>query len=356
MKTLNLKRPPKHQEVSRLIRLAIMNREFKSGDKIPSENDLVTAYGISRPTVREAVSTLVSEGLLAKHHGKGCFVQDRKINDLAFVICGRNYADPLFSMILKGAQSRISELKGRLIFHDCKNSNDISRLEEGFYGNGAVKGIIATGILRLKHLNKLMEINRNLVLVGDIVSRKRTPDIVTRIVSDNYDASVCAVNHLIRLGHRNIAHVTGDLNRIWFIEPYEAYKRCLGENGMKLNPEYLIECEEEGVEYGKNALEKLAGLRHRPTAIFCANDRFAWGVAAKAREYRMRIPEDISVIGMGDLSIGDSQDFLTTMRCYPEKSGYLAVDKIYEGVCGKTEKIVIPMSLIERKSCAPPPS
>lgn len=61
------------------IKAAINNGSFKSGDLIPSENELKEKYNVSRMTVRQALNNLVNEGLLFRHQGKGTFVSNAKI-------------------------------------------------------------------------------------------------------------------------------------------------------------------------------------------------------------------------------------------------------------------------------------
>lgn len=69
---------PLYAQLQRIIRDAIINEIYKDGEKIPSENEFVEKYSITRTTIRKAISNLVNEGLLYKVHGKGTFVSLRK--------------------------------------------------------------------------------------------------------------------------------------------------------------------------------------------------------------------------------------------------------------------------------------
>ena len=66
---------PLYQQLMDDIKLDISNQKYRHGDKIPSETELAEIYNVSRITVRRAVSELCDEGYLAKHQGKGTFVQ-----------------------------------------------------------------------------------------------------------------------------------------------------------------------------------------------------------------------------------------------------------------------------------------
>lgn len=346
-------RLPKHKELRESLRAAILGGSFKAGDRLPSENELVARYGVSRPTVREALGALVQEGVLERFQGKGTFVSGTRtaIRDIGFVLCGRAYTDPLFSMTLKGAEARCRACGHRLLFSHCDRPEQMDAARHRLLDHGPVRGLVVSGILDLKWLVRFMDLHENTVLVGDVVGRARTPDIVRRIVSNNGDAAGEAMAYLLGLGHRRIAHITGDLNRVWFREPYEAYARALRDAGVDANPDWVVECADEGLDYGWEAANALLRLPERPTAIFASNDRFAWGAIRAIREAQLRVPEDVSVMGMNDLPLGDRRDFLTTMATDQEQMGALAVDQVIAGAAGQTDAVVVPMVLTARRSC-----
>ena len=349
-----LSRPLKHTQLRTIIRSDIASGKFKAGDRLPSENEMAVQYGVSRPTVREGIGALVQEGILERFQGKGTFVAsgNPEPRDIAFVLCGRDYTDPLFAMTLRGAEGRCQACGHRLVHSYCEKPEDLKSIEAWLRDHGPVRGLIVTGLLDLRWLMRFMDVQENLVLVGDVIGRERTPDVVLRIVSNNGEAAEEAMDHLLGLGHRRIAHITGDLKRVWFREPYEAYAGKLKERGIPADKNLLVECADEGLDYGYQATQQLLRLPKRPTAIFASNDRFAWGAIRAIREAQLRVPEDISVIGMNDLPLGDRRDFLTTMTLPQEQMGAIAVDRIIAGAAGITEQIVAPMVLTVRQSCA----
>lgn len=346
-----LNQPLKHKHLREVIRRAIATGEFKTGDRLPSENEMVARYGVSRPTVREAIASLVQEGLVDRQRGRGSFVgRAPATRDIGFVLCGRDYTDPLFSLTLKGVEERCSQLGYRLVYTRWADSAAIAPVESLIMDHGPVLGVIVTGILDLRSLMRLIDLHANTVLVGDVVSTQRTPNVVVRIVSNNYQAAREAVMYLIGRGHHRIAHITGNLQRCWFREPCEAYRACLREHAIPLDDDLLVECEEEGLDYGHQATRRLLALPSPPTAIFATNDRFAWGAIRAVREAGLRIPAQISVVGMNDLPLGDRADFLTTMAANQSQMGAIAVDRIVADASGQAEEIVVPMSLVVRQS------
>lgn len=112
-----------------------------------------------------------------------------------------------------------------------------------------------------------------------------------------------ATEHLIQAGCRTIAHIGGTristaLGRL------EGYRRTLAEHGLPVNAEYVAyvdKLDESADEAGYQAALKLLKLDPRPDGIFCFNDPVAIGVMKAILEAGIRIPEDIALVGCGNL-------------------------------------------------------
>lgn len=357
MNPVSLNRPPKHLELRETLRVALARGTYKPGERLPSEHEFVALYGVSRPTVREAIAALAQEGLVTRIQGRGTYAAraPAALRDVGFFLCGRTATDPLYSMTLRGAaaQCRASDL--RLVYEHFENTDAISALERLVLEQRTLRGIVVTGLVKLKWLLRLLELQPNVVLVGDLLDVDPTPPLVVQVLATGFGAEE-ALAHLLQLGHRRIAHVTGDLRRPWFRRPCEAYQRILQDNGVPPDPRLIAECVDEGLDFGHQATSGLLDLPQRPTALLAANDRFAWGAVRAIRERQLRIPEDISVIGAGDLPLGDRRDFLTTVRVDWPRMGAIAVERVLANVGGQTDQVRIPIRLVVRKSCAPPPA
>ncbi|MDO4604579.1 MAG: GntR family transcriptional regulator [Helcococcus sp.] len=85
-----------HEKISADIRKKIITKEYRVNETIPKEIDLANHYGVSRPTVRQAIQTLVDEGYLERKKGTGTFVRQKKINQ-DFIHIIRSYEDELKS-------------------------------------------------------------------------------------------------------------------------------------------------------------------------------------------------------------------------------------------------------------------
>jgi LacI family repressor for deo operon, udp, cdd, tsx, nupC, and nupG len=112
------------------------------------------------------------------------------------------------------------------------------------------------------------------------------------------------------------------------------------------------------IDSGVVAAERLLGRKQPPTAIFCFNDEMAMGVIHTARRRKMRIPDDVSVVGVDDIRYARYTDPpLTTVAQPMRQMGEIAVRTLLDLLNGKpaaSEQVTLPHTLVVRASTAPP--
>jgi LacI family transcriptional regulator len=146
---------------------------------------------------------------------------------------------------------------------------------------------------------------------------------------DNEAGAYCIVRHLIELGHRKIAHFTGDEGTNGALGRLNGYQRALREAGIEFDSALLYHGGYNRISALERARSMLADTRREdlPTAIFCANDTVAIGVIDVLLDAGIKIPDDISVAGFDDtLAARTSAPTLTTMRQPLRKMGVRAVE------------------------------
>jgi len=203
----------------------------------------------------------------------------------------------------------------------------------------------------LEHLQK---IDIPLVVVGGHVEE------CAYIGIDDYAAASTAVRHLIDLGHRDIALIHGDdetdLNfdvpRVRIL----AFKDVMQGAGIPTRPEW-DEWGDFTVRSGQEAFRRLwSGSGDKPTAIFCASDEMAMGVIFEAARLGVRVPEELSVVGIDDHDFAEAMG-LTTVGQRPDEQAELATKMLLDeldGVDGAVRSAVAPHELIVRRTTAPP--
>jgi LacI family transcriptional regulator len=175
------------------------------------------------------------------------------------------------------------------------------------------------------------------------------------VISEGQDAAKRATEHLIKLGHTRIAHIT------FSPETYHAtHDRRLGflealENAGLPTDSRLVEYGNYSAESGFEAMKRLLRRKPRPTALFAGNDTIALGAMAAIHQHGLRIPEDIAVVGYDDIPTAPYMvPPLTTIRVFAPEQGRLAVEMLssllQEARPTELHK-VIPTPLIVRRSC-----
>jgi LacI family transcriptional regulator len=171
----------------------------------------------------------------------------------------------------------------------------------------------------------------------------------------NEDGSHNATQHLLRMGHRQLAVITGPLHLTNAVDRLKGFKRALAEAKVPIEPEYIQEAQFNR-QSGYQAATRLLRMLPRPTAIFACNDLMAMGVLLAARELGLHCPEDVSIVGFDDL---DFAEFTAPALTSVHQPGYqlgttaarLLLDRI-EGSKEPAQKITLPSELKIRHSVA----
>ncbi len=177
---------------------------------------------------------------------------------------------------------------------------------------------------------------------------------------DEFGVARAATEHLIRLGHRRIAHLGGDdehgLNKRVPASRRRGFLRAMGAAGLDV-PEPWLASGGFQITRGRDAALRLLQEPDRPTAVFAASDEMAIGVILAARELGLEVPRDVSVIGIDDHELAEVFA-LTTMAQDPYGQGRLAARMTLDELAGAGGRasVRVPTTLIERGSTAAPPA
>jgi LacI family transcriptional regulator len=192
-----------------------------------------------------------------------------------------------------------------------------------------------------------------------VVADPREPlDDGIPVVSAAHSAGAkAAVEHLLRLGHRRIALITGPRGWTSTEERLGGYQTALAAAGVLPSAE-LVAAGDFRIGGGRVAATALLELPHPPTAIFASNDNMAIGALQVARERGLRVPEDLSVVGFDDSeSAAIVTPALTTVRQPLAELGRIAVSllsRLIEGQRVEALRIELATKLVVRDSTAAP--
>ncbi len=162
-----------------------------------------------------------------------------------------------------------------------------------------------------------------------------------------------ATEHLIRQGCRRIAHLRGpDIPT--GIGRYRGYRRALARHGLPAPARYVVRAQHNDAA-GYEGMRRLLGLKPPPDGVFCYNDPVAAGAVRAVLEAGLRVPEDVAVVGSGNVHYSDLLRVpLTTIDQSSGLIGQKAAELLLELMEGrrraKPQRIIIPPRLIVRQS------
>jgi len=217
-----------------------------------------------------------------------------------------------------------------------------------------IDGLIVVNLRRSEHdhLRQLAAAGIPLVVLGS--GRDGTGDFHT-LGTDNHRGATLAVNHLLDLGHRCIAHVGFAPSEFHSVSERErGWRDALTARGI--TPELSwVTCADISAESGWRATRELLARGVPFTALFVGNDTIAFGALRALREAGRRVPEDVAVVGYDDLPLASfAEPPLTTIRTDPIAHGREAMEMLLAlmaGQGGVAAHRVIGAALVVRASC-----
>jgi LacI family transcriptional regulator len=167
------------------------------------------------------------------------------------------------------------------------------------------------------------------------------------------------MRHLLDLGHRRIAQITGPRGWLATEDRRRGYRAALAAAGILPDPALEVEAVPE-IAPGRDAAEQLLDLSQPPTAIFAFNDNIAIGAIEAAKARGLRVPEDLSIVGFDDVENATIvSPALTTVRqplAEMGRTGVSLLTRLLEGQRFETLHVELATRLVVRDSTAPAPA
>jgi LacI family transcriptional regulator len=202
------------------------------------------------------------------------------------------------------------------------NSNENPDLEERFISDLLRRNINGIVFSRVSDESRIMPkiLKHNIPIV--VIDRALENERVSNVVLDNRKAGYLAGKHLVELKHRHITCVTGPMKIALCRERLKGFKESLDERGVVLPKGNIYEGNfkfDSGISAVRNFHDR--GIQY--TALWALNDMMAFGALKELHRLALKVPEDISVLGMDDLEFG-------TMIVPPLSSIHYPFDELAE--------------------------
>jgi DNA-binding LacI/PurR family transcriptional regulator len=181
------------------------------------------------------------------------------------------------------------------------------------------------------YLPMLLETKLPIVLINS----HHPGDFVCCVGIDNFAGARLATQHLADLKHRRIAYIGDRLGFQSDTERFAGYRETIEQAGLAFDPA-LVAHGDGSPDGGRAAMRSLLALRARPTAVFCYNDREAFGAMRAIRDSGLAVPRDISIVGFDDLFLAPYVNPpLTTVSQPKREMGMMAAELLLQRMNGE---------------------
>ncbi|MEO5779555.1 MAG: LacI family DNA-binding transcriptional regulator [Arthrobacter oryzae] len=264
-----------------------------------------------------------------------------------------------FSAVVEGASAALLDAGYDLTLYNVSEGHKRRRsVLNDFLLRKRVDAVIAVSlVLKESEIQQLMAIHRPIVGIGGPLPGASTIRI------DDSGIAGAATRHLIQLGHTKVAHMTGssDYEKDFGLPGIRqgGFTRAMKETGTAVRPEWQVSADFTIQGAYASARQLLGGAAERPTAVFAASDEMAIGTILAARDFGLRVPEDLSVIGIDGHELGGVFG-LTTIDQDARGQGELAVQRLLAGLdrgtAPEATDTEYPTRFVIRSSTAVPPA
>jgi DNA-binding LacI/PurR family transcriptional regulator len=336
-----------------------MVRVKKTPSKVPSIKDVARLAEVSITTVSRMINKIgsvkeksrlrVLEAIEELNFQPSVLAQrlaSGRSNVVALII--PRYEGVFYSFyaleLIRGVGTLCEALKLDLLLHLTD-----SRTQPNLKGIG---GVIFSDIIGNRHqVEQALRQGLPAIVVNNYVDELK----ISCIAIDNTAGARQAVDYLASLGHKKIAHISGDLITQAAAQRLAGYQQALKKNNLPLREEYILKTDYSRGQ-ARHAAEELFRMTDIPTAVFVASDSMALEVMAVAKELGKNIPADISIVGFDDNPSGlYGPVALTTVRQPLVTMAQDAVKELNQLMSSKEpakiKKIVLPTELVIRESC-----
>ncbi len=360
----NEKSLPKYLQLKEIIFQHFNDAQYGTGQKLPTESELIEQFGVSRSTVRQTLAELVSEGIVYKIQGSGTFFAgnsktSQQRSQLIGVLTPR-ISYYIYPHLIQGIDDTIQKRRYNIVVATANASpeQEVASLKQLL--EKEIDGLLfePTGgyeKVREAEVFRVLEcLNIPVVMMNWAIDELD----LSYVSMNDFEGGFKATNYLIEAGHQRIACVyPGD--KIPALQRYNGYRKALETHGIKYDNR-LDKCT-TGVKWDDpghmhTLTEELIALGDkRPTAMFFFNDDAALRAYDTIRKAGLKIPDDISIMGYDDFEFSARIEVPLTTVVHPnDQIGKWAAEILFDEIENKTNtpprQMLLKPTIAERDS------
>src|SRR5512141_1710850 len=306
------------------------------------------------PERRQRVQRAIAElgyvpNAVARH------LRSKRTRTIALVLS--DITNPFFTTIARGVQDVAGPRGYAVTFANTDESQSQERAFLETLVQRQVDGVLLVPAGNSPQPYRLLRSQKIPVVLLD---RRVSVRQLDEVRCDSEAGAYALVRHLLELGHRRIAVITGRRDISTATDRVAGYERALAWAGVPLD-RALIRYHSFSLEGGYRMIRDILAIDPRPTAVFATNNFIAFGALRALREANLDVPDDISLATFDDLPEEWHDDpFLTVLAQPAYELGRQAAELLFErletGARGRRRVIVLPGAVIPRRSSGPPPA
>jgi DNA-binding LacI/PurR family transcriptional regulator len=340
-------KPLLRDELTDRIREFVVQQRADVPIRISPERELAQQLGVSRISLRHALKNLVTEGLLVQRQGSGTYIVPNTAVSTVQVLVASDIKqnDPFYSEFL-------AELT-----HFCADNSIQLQVSRESTLNGPKNDdspLVIVGLLQQETVDRVRRANRL------IISTQYYPDFLdlTQLLFDDSRIGWEAAGILSQYGHTRVIHLGGPSAYPSAADRTRGFLDGASRRGIQVVTLQGKMNWKSGHELGTEVV-KLVSAKNPPTAVFASNDWMALGLMHKLAEERVRVPDDLSIIGCDDIHMaGEVSPGLATFKWDMD----FIVSELFSVINAETlaesrthKRILLPARFITRESLAEAP-
>lgn len=260
-------------------------------------------------------------------------------------------ANPYFTLLIKGTENTLKLFQMNVVLADSGNDPELQERAIDNLVQSGVSGllVVPARASEVTIVNELAQQSFPVVFVDRLP--KQAHDL-SSVTADNKTGSYHAARYLTSLGHRDILYLGGVTDSSTEVARKEGFHQAIAE--QDLNVDHLVHAiGNYGWESARREVSHLIEKGAKFSAVFATNDIMALGAMQALQEHKLKVPDDVSVIGYDDIPFSQIVS-LTTVAQHPHemaaRAARLLVDIIEKRVNAPQTHVLMP-SLIIRASC-----
>lgn len=298
-----------------------------------------------------------AEQLNYRHNRLAAGLRNKRTRSIGIIV--PDITNMLFPPIIRGVENRLSQ-DGfvSMIAHTDGDSEKEQNMIETFLAHGSEGLVVASVQLKDDVIAAAARGGAAVVTVN----RRLLGNSISSVTHDEAAGIGAVLKHLMELGHRDFAYLSGPTNSSTGHSRLAAYRLWARRLGIDMPTGSIVQASAFLEPEGRNCAEKLLSSGVRFTALVCASDILAIGAIATLIDHGLKCPDDISVTGFNDIPFVDRiSPALTTVHGEHYKLGWAAAEILLRNIDKPprqrdVQHVVLPVTLSVRDSSGPAPA